>query len=73
MLPKIAQDVAEQMGQLAKVQSEEGRIFEREFEQALYDAKVRIAVANEETPPKKPASLEKKDDGGFVFHKHYII
>ena len=74
MLHKIAQDVAEQMGQLTKVQSEEDKIMDREFEHALYDAKVRIAIANNETPPKKPASLERKDDeDGFVFNKHYII
>ncbi len=74
MLHKIAQNVAERMGQLAKEQSDEDGVYDREFEQALYEARVRIAVANEETPPKKPASLEKKDDDNdFVFHKHYII
>lgn len=45
---------------------------------ALYDAKVRIAIENDETPPKKPASLERKDDeDGFVFNKllpnHQVI
>ena len=74
MLHKIAQDIAERMGQLTKSQGEEERIYEREFEQALYNARVRIAVANGETPPNKPASIDVKDnDDGFVFNKHYIL
>ena len=55
-------------------QSDEDGVYDREFEQALYEARVRIAVADKKTPPKKPSSLEKKDDDGdFVFHQHYII
>ena len=74
MLHKMAQDIVDQLGQLTKAQREEKRVYEKEFEQALFDAKVRIAIANNETPPKKPASLERKDDeDGFVFNKHYII
>jgi hypothetical protein len=39
-----------------------------------YNARVRIAVANGETPPNKPALIDVKDNGdGFVFNKHYIL
>ena len=76
MVHKIAQDVAEQIIKLSERKCDEDKIFQKEYENALYESKRIIAGFNGEPLPERKVQSEETNDNdeeGFKFHKHYII